>query len=133
MLTTCWQVWKKSLLYIDSAATGRPFYVVKKFEDYVPRLILLDNGKLTLANYCKYGEYTVGSDFKPVGVGCVHDHLINVVKFTEIPQLKEKMERYEELLLGKQSHILVRTTTSSDTDAFWHKYVSGKELEELLG
>jgi hypothetical protein len=125
-------VWEKESLYNDSAATGRPFYIVKEFENYAPRLVLLDNGNLTLANYCKYGEYTVSSDFKPVGIGCVHDHLINVVKFIEISQLKENMGRYEELLLRKQSHILVRTTTSSDTGAFWHKYVSGKELEELL-
>jgi hypothetical protein len=113
-------------------AIGRPFYVVKEFGEYVPRLVLLDNGQLAVANYCKYGEYTINNAFKLVGVGCVHDRLESGVKFDNISHLKAKMDRYEELLLRKQSHILIRTTVDIGTDNFVHKYVSEEEVRELL-
>lgn len=133
MLSTYLQVWAKYSPYRDSMAIGRPFYVVKEFGEYVPRLVLLDNGQLAVANYCKYGEYTINNDaFKLVGVGCVHDRLESGVKFDNISHLKAKMDRYEELLLRKQSHILIRTTVSIGTDNFVHKYVSEEEVRELL-
>lgn len=132
MLSTYLHVWEKCHLNGDFAARGKLFYAVKEFESYVPRLILLDSGELTVANYCRYGEYTLGNEFKLVGVGCTHNQLQNGVKFDDIPHLKAKMDRYEELLLRKQSHILIRTTVSIGTDNFVHKYVSEEEVRELL-
>ncbi len=132
MQIACWQVWRKSPFFCDPASTGKPFCVTIEVAHYVPRLVLLDNGQLAVANYCLYGDYSVGSDFKRVGVGRVHDILVQGVKFRDLEKMKQRIGNYEELLLGNQSHILIKTTTDVAIKAFSHKYLSDEELKEVL-
>ena len=132
MLITHWHMWRKIRYFCDDAATGKPFYIVEDFNEFIPRLVLLETGELAVANYCKYGDYTVSSDFDLVGVGCVHDKLIEGVKFGSLEEMKQRIGNYEELLLKNQSHILIKTTTDVAIKAFSHKYLSDEELKEVL-
>ena len=118
--------------FCDNAATEKPFYIVEDFNEFVPRLVLLNTGELVVVNYCRYGNYLVSSDFKLVGVGCVHDELIEGVKFRDLEEMKQSIGNYEELLLKNRSHILIKTTTDIATKEFSHKYLSDEELKEVL-